>query len=215
MKRNKSVYIFAIVISLLVVGILFAQETGILVLPNGNVGIGTENPTSALEVNGRIKDKTGFVMPVGTILPYGGASAPDGWLLCNGADISRTTYADLFAVIGTIYGAGNGSSTFNIPDLRGIFLRGAGTSGKLSNANGNPFTGTLGTYQNDKMQGHVHQTSLYYPGKQSGGVGWPSGGNGTQTRNITSPITDGSNGDPRTGDETNPANLAVNYIIKY
>lgn len=55
----------------------------------------------------------------GVVLPFAGASAPNGWLLCYGQAVSRTTYAQLFAVIGTTFGAGDGSTTFNIPDLRG------------------------------------------------------------------------------------------------
>lgn len=57
--------------------------------------------------------------PVGVINPYGGSTAPTGWLLCDGSAVSRTTYAALFAILGTTYGAGNGSTTFNLPDLRG------------------------------------------------------------------------------------------------
>ena len=56
-------------------------------------------------------------VPVGGIMPYAGSTAPFGYLLCQGQAISRTTYADLFAIIGTTYGGGDGSSTFNIPDL--------------------------------------------------------------------------------------------------
>lgn len=59
-------------------------------------------------------------MPTGTILPYGGSTAPSGFLLCNGGAISRTTYASLFAIIGTTYGAGDGSTTFNLPKLIGL-----------------------------------------------------------------------------------------------
>lgn len=61
---------------------------------------------------------SGAVVKVGTIQAFGGAIAPDGWLFCDGAETSRTTYADLFAVIGTTYGAGDGSTTFNLPNLR-------------------------------------------------------------------------------------------------
>lgn len=64
------------------------------------------------------------VQPPGMISYFANDSAPGGWLLCNGAQVSRTTYSDLFAAIGTTFGAGNGSSTFNVPDLRGEFLRG-------------------------------------------------------------------------------------------
>lgn len=63
-------------------------------------------------------------VPAGTILSYGGASAPAGWLLCDGSVISRTTYAALFAALSTAWGYGDTSSTFNLPDLRGRFLRG-------------------------------------------------------------------------------------------
>ena len=68
-----------------------------------------------------------FAMPlIGTIQMYAGATAPNGWFLCNGQAISRTTYADLFAVIGTTYGSGNGSTTFNLPNLGGRIPIGRG-----------------------------------------------------------------------------------------
>ena len=60
----------------------------------------------------------------GEVKPYAMTTAPAGWLKCNGAAISRTTYADLFLAIGTVYGVGDGSTTFNLPDLRGEFIRG-------------------------------------------------------------------------------------------
>lgn len=66
--------------------------------------------------------------PIGAINAYGGATAPNGWLLCQGQAISRTDYAELFAVIGTAYGSGDGSTTFNVPDFRDKFLEGASTT---------------------------------------------------------------------------------------
>lgn len=63
------------------------------------------------------------VQPAGMIAFFGNSSAPEGWLKCNGATISRVAYSDLFASIGTRYGAGDGSTTFTLPDLRGEFLR--------------------------------------------------------------------------------------------
>lgn len=66
-------------------------------------------------------------MPAGIILPYGAAAAPTGYLLCNGAAVSRTTYATLFAILGTTYGSGDNSTTFNLPDLRGRKPVGVGT----------------------------------------------------------------------------------------
>ena len=61
---------------------------------------------------------------VGQVAAYARNSAPQGWLKCNGAAISRSTYASLFKIIGTTFGAGNGTTTFNLPDLRGEFIRG-------------------------------------------------------------------------------------------
>lgn len=57
--------------------------------------------------------------PAGAIMPYAGAAAPTGWLLADGSEVSRSTYSDLFDVCGTTYGAGDGSTTFNLPDLQG------------------------------------------------------------------------------------------------
>ena len=70
---------------------------------------------------------------VGEIKLWSAATAPDKWLLCDGAAISRTTYADLFELISTTYGAGDGTTTFNIPDLRGRAPMGAGQGSGLSN----------------------------------------------------------------------------------
>lgn len=62
------------------------------------------------------------LIPPGTIIHYAGRTVPSGWLICNGANVSRRDYAALFAAIGTTYGAGDGSSTFNLPNLNGRFL---------------------------------------------------------------------------------------------
>lgn len=71
----------------------------------GATGVGATGPTG--------------VEPTGAMIPYAGASAPAGYLLCNGSAVSRTTYAALFAVIGTTYGSGDGSTTFNVPNAKG------------------------------------------------------------------------------------------------
>ena len=86
--------------------------------------------------------------PVGSIIPFAGSSIPTGYLLCNGAVVSRATYANLFRVIGTAYGAGDGSTTFKLPDLRDRFLEGAGTNaiGRYLSAGLPNITGTTGKY---------------------------------------------------------------------
>jgi microcystin-dependent protein len=65
-------------------------------------------------------------------MPYAGATSPEGWLLCNGAAVSRTTYANLFALIGTTYGSGDGTTTFNVPDMRSRMPIGAGSGTGLT-----------------------------------------------------------------------------------
>lgn len=74
------------------------------------------------------------LIPPGTIIHYAGRTPPSGWLICNGANVSRTDYAALFAAIGTIYGAGNGVTTFGLPNLNGRFFEGT------------TYTGSVGTY---------------------------------------------------------------------
>lgn len=103
------------------------------------------------------------LIPPGSVITTAATSAPSGWLLCSGAAVSRTTYADLFAVIGTTYGAGDGSTTFNLPDLRGRVAAGldnmGGTdAGRLDWAN---TIGTTGGAQNHtlttaEMPSHTH-----------------------------------------------------------
>lgn len=80
---------------------------------------------TGLTIGGR--DLSQF-MPVGALLSYAGAAVPSGWLLCDGTAVSRTTYAALYAAIGTTHGTGNGSTTFNVPDLRGRVTIGVGTA---------------------------------------------------------------------------------------
>ena len=69
-----------------------------------------------------------MLVPTGAIMPFAMNSAPTGWLAANGSAVNRTTYASLFSAISTIYGAGDGSTTFNLPDLNGRFVRGFGGS---------------------------------------------------------------------------------------
>jgi len=83
-----------------------------------------------------------------------GAAQPAGWLPCNGAAVSRTTYAALFAAIGAIYGAGDGSTTFNLPDSRGLVIRG------LDNGRGLDPGRALGSYQADNIAAHTHANYL-------------------------------------------------------
>jgi microcystin-dependent protein len=94
-----------------------------------------------------------FVQPIGVVLPYAGAAAPTGWLLCYGQAVSRSTYAALFAVCSTTYGVGDGSTTFNLPDLRGRVPAGQDDMGGTSaNRLTNPGT-TVGGIDGDVLGG--------------------------------------------------------------
>lgn len=98
-------------------------------------------------------------IPTGTLHAFAGATAPLGYLLCDGTAVSRTTYASLFAVVGTTYGSGNGSTTFNLPDLRGRVPVGAGTDGNVQNTY-NPSRGAkFGDY---RMAVHSHSGTTGY-----------------------------------------------------
>jgi hypothetical protein len=134
----------------------------------------------------------------GTIIPCGNASALPGTLLCDGSAVSRTTYADLFAAIGTTYGSGDGINTFNLPDTRGIFLRGAGTNpGDTNNAT------TLGNRQGDLFRSHAHASGEWYGNGENGsGIGY-MGVNYNRNTAFTG------------GNETRPANVGVNYCIAF
>lgn len=74
------------------------------------------------------------MIPTGVVQAFAGATTPTGWLLCDGSAVSRTDYADLYAVIGDTYGAGDGTTTFNLPDLADKFIQGNATAGTVKNA---------------------------------------------------------------------------------
>ena len=174
--------------------------------------------------NSKLDTDAVFPTFVGLILPFAydtSSSPPTGFFECDGSAVSRTTYSDLFAAIGTTWGTGNGSTTFNIPDLRGAFLRGKGSHGSNTMANGSAFAGpSVGSFENDSFQGHRHSFGNYAFSSNTnnselvGVTGQPplatEGAVG-----VLDPKTDGTNGTPRTGDETRPFNAGVMYCIKF
>ena len=98
----------------------------------------TDFPTIPTKTSDLTND-SGFLtsadrLPTGSYIQFAGSQAPEGFLVCNGGEISRTTYSKLFAVIGTTYGSGDGSTTFNLPNLTDKFLQGSTTSGTVKNA---------------------------------------------------------------------------------
>ena len=95
------------------------------------------------------------VLPVGSYIQFAGSQAPAGFLVCNGGAISRTTYSALFAVIGTTYGSGDGSTTFNLPNLTDRFLQGSTTSGTVKNAGLPNITGSVTFHGNGTDSGTI------------------------------------------------------------
>ena len=147
-------------------------------------------------------------VPAGAIMAFAMNSAPSGWLSADGSAVSRTTYATLFTAIATTHGTGDGSTTFNVPDLQGIFVRASGSQ-TISSITYNK---TFAAKEGDAMQGHRH-TFGYNQGNNSAGSPGVLG-TAVATTEVSNPTTDGINGTPRTATETHPANIALLHCIK-
>jgi microcystin-dependent protein len=102
-------------------------------------------------------------MPPGAMLEYGGSSAPAGFLLCDGSAVSRSTYSALFAALGTAYGVGDGSTTFNVPDRRGKFGVGVNGSYALGTSGGSTTTASAGSHNHGGATGYTSLTTSQLP----------------------------------------------------
>jgi len=157
--------------------------------------------------------------PPGTVVAYMGSAPPAGWLLCNGASVNRTDYASLYAVIGDSCGSEN-TAKFNLPDLRGRFLRGWDNSigrdpdraARIAMATGG-FTGDkIGSIQADAFKNHTHPiTDTYTNYSQTSANGGTGNTGATGTLEQADTTANSSTG----GSETRPINAYVNYIIKF
>ncbi len=154
--------------------------------------------------------------PAGSIIMYGGAAAPTGYLLCDGSAVSRSTYSALYSAIGDAYGVGNGTTTFNVPDFRGIFPRGVtGASANDPDAasrtavNGGNSGNNVGSKQTGAFASHTHNSPWITGGSGgSAGIFSTAVGSGGSTNYLG--IADTATG----GNETRPINIYVNFIIK-
>jgi microcystin-dependent protein len=176
-------------------------------LPVKRVALSAVNDTTVTSTSGVISIKPLSIgsteinisagLPVGSITYFCGSSPPTGWLVCDGSEVSRTTYANLFAVISTRSGVGNGSTTFNLPDCRGMFMRGFDSSGVRDSSHttrylyqgvGTPngFTtnvgAVLGSLQQGSIKDHTHNLTEFAGAQRiavEGGAGnFKSGGSG-------------------------------------
>ena len=166
-----------------------------------------------IQVGGQWKESADRT-PVGAISAFGGTVQPDGWLMCNGAAVPRGQYPDLYAVIGTNFGAGDGSTTFNLPNLAGICLTGVGTQNINGRAKAGP---ALGALREDQFQGHWHVFNAMSSNDLQNLGNAPTrmnNGAGTMSNIVIGAISDGTNGTPRVGAYTHGPEIGVNFIIK-
>ena len=162
----------------------------------------------------------GVGAPTGTVTMYAGSSAPSGWVFCDGANydsVANPQYAALFAAIGTAFG-GTGANDFNVPDCRGVFVRGVGSQ----TISGQTYTGSLATKQVDNLESHDHGgntgsstvpcniNNLINSGPSIGTIQTQQAFSGTLTNSGHTHTISASG----SGTETYPANIALNYIIK-
>ena len=173
-------------------------------------------------------------VPVGTIQAYGSNTIPSGWLLCNGQAVSRTLYAELFSVIGTTFGSGNGTDTFNVPDLRESVPKGTGLTSK-SNTHLDSNGLALGEFIDDRIKTHsvgdkatgitAKHAHTHIVTKQGTQVGVGAGsiyikvpdttGDSGAASTSTVTITDPKHNHTYTGGATTEVkSVGVNYIIK-
>ena len=155
-------------------------------------GIVKGNPMKASDIEAALDLKVDIISLAGLIFPYAGATEPTGWAFCDGREVVRADYPQLFAAIGTVWGTGDGLTTFNLPDLRGATIRGAGISSGFINTQNNQADNvvvTLAQRDNDAIRniaGHFTSARFglfeasnysgalygaYSYGERAGGVG--------------------------------------------
>jgi microcystin-dependent protein len=179
-------------------------------------------PTASAGTNTTQVATTAFVLananPTGGIMMWGTGTAPTGWLLCAGAAVSRSTYAALFAVIGTTFGVGDGSTTFNVPNYtnRSPYGTTVGATGGSADAIVVSHTHTATSVVTDP--GHLHTFECTSQGGGGGGFPIPGGSGITRSTNsastnITVATTNASTGASGTNANLQPY-LGINFIIK-
>ena len=211
-----------------------AGSLHVMTLDSGNVGIGKTDPKAKLDIAGTVsaegfttvsgvslagvQNAVNMQVPLGTIMAYGGNTGDrnvveqlrkQGWLACDGATVSRKEFGELFQAIGAAFGPGDGQSSFQVPDMRGRFLRGTDhdqkrdpdSTTRRAEPKGGNSGDRVGSVQDDEFNRHTHGYNSF-PHSRGGiasGNYWQAGG--AQTA-------------PAGGNETRPKNINVNWIIK-
>ena len=179
----------------------------------GNADTATNATNATNDANGNPIASTYLPAVVGAVVAFAGSTTPQGWLLCDGSAVSRTDYAALYAVIGTTYGAGNGSTTFNLPNLIDKFVEGSATAGTVKSAGLPNITGWANIVfdSNSKILTDDVSGVFYSTWKNTNG-----GGNGSvhAAGNLT---FNASRSNSIYGNSTTvqPPALTMRYIIKY
>lgn len=169
-----------------------------------------------VKVSGRVRDMSGFILPVGSVLPFAGdTTLIDGWLVCDGGEISRTTYADLFKVIGITYGGGDGVSTFNLPNLQGRIPVGFDEGQAEFSTPGKTGGEKVHTLTKAEMPSHNHNENQFDKILQRTGTGTTNAiDNSVNEPNIITYGTLQSAGGDQSHNNLQPYTV-MNYIIKY
>lgn len=199
-----------------------------------------ENFAELASAISNVEDRMNALVPLGTIMPFAGGTVQTGFLPCDGRALSRTEYASLFASLGVAWGYGDGTTTFNIPDLRGRFVRGvdlnAGedpeASDRLVSAPGGNDGDNVGSYQLPATalpasapfvtgnESNTHTHTLNHNAQRQGGPntfdsGSARGVNGTASISVGANSTGHTHNIASGGDvETRPVNVAVMWIIR-
>lgn len=177
------------------------------VLPISGGGTGADNATAART---NLGIDTTYFNPTGTIIAFAGNTLPDGYLLCDGSQVSRTTYKKLFDVIGTTYGEGDGKTTFTLPNLIDRFLEGSSAAGKYYSAGLPNITGYSNWNQNGKdyLFDGAFKSSTYMAGANV------SSGSATGVWKLNFDASD-SNDIYGSSSTVQPAALNCKFCIKY
>ena len=188
-------------------------------MPNASLKLGNTEVFSEASGVVTLKSNVSMESLVGMVAAFAMSTAPTGWFACDGTAKSRTDYSELFAAIGTTWGVGDGSTTFNLPDLQGAFLRGTGTGSINSRNKVGP---SVGSFQEDQFQGHGHNIRADESGTGSTIIDSIGGDNsGVQAITELQPSGDAgyfeadSNGTPRHGSDTRPYNAGILYCIRW